>query len=1184
MSLSDRAIELPRLVILTSVLACAMGFIALVSLPKERTPRVKLPVILVAVVNPGASPSDNEDEIVRKIEKNVGELKGLRSDGGVRSLAANGAAIIQFVFDDSQDVDEAKSDVTDLIDRIEGEFPPQAQTDPAPSVNDIAFEDFPVIQVVIAGGGPGGGDGGGAVLRREVAEELQDRIEEVQGIARVDLFGGLEEEVQVSVNADVMTLRGFWYDKIASAIRAANTPAPTGELRSAGGEQRVRTQSKLEDLESIRDLPIDRAGSGGGQPILLGDIASVEMGSKDPLSVARYGGEDAVVLLARAETDIDVLGAADKVQELVDAFVADGSNRGTDVGTVRSQAREIRYMMSQLGGSAFYGTILIIIILWIFMGWRNALLISIALPFSILLTAGLMWVCKHTFLPDIAINNMTMFAMILVVGLVVDGCIIVGENIYRHRELGRPPVDAAKLGVHEVGTSLLSAYLTTFAAFGPMFLVSGIMGDFLSLLPTTVIFALIAAMLVDHFLLPVLSMYVMRVKRAAVNATPEELDARREMSNEEEEIANMAMVTRSSRIKRVYGRMLGYALQHRGLVLGLSLSVATMPAVLFWMGAIRFEFFPKSDIPIVEVNFELPLGSAMQRTAAGDAGAVYAGATQPADADGVGGMRAVRAMTSEEVAAALEAAVVRAVRPDEWYRPSEGSPRVRPVTTIGEPGALNINLSGDEGQGPEFGLIYVELELASDRDRSVYEIRDAIVEELPRLPGVEARVNVPAEGPPTGSPVAIRLLGREDTDMATLRSRAQEVERILKRLPGTYDVTSDDRLRPEVHVTPNDAVANLFNITRTGINNAVNYALEGVKLGEVTFGTDNEIDLRLRNLPSGRDQIDDLENLPLRAPNGGVVDLGQVARVERVRDANVIRHYDTDRVITVRSQLHDGFIADDVKAELIATLRPELTAAQQHTLLTDRGNATVYSDPYVRIEFGGENEERDKALEDLNLALVVGAAAMMIILTVKFNSFIQPLIVLLSVPLSLVGVSMGLMIAGFNFSISAMIGVVALSGIVVNDAIVLVDFINRMKAAGIPTDQAVIAAGQLRIRPIFLTTATTVGGLVPLALNLSGGGEFWQPLTLSIMCGLAFATLLQLFVIPIAYYTLVSDTKKSWLDPLSHPRLAKGLAALTTTTTAPPEPAPPPPPQPPPQRERERDERGRFIKRDAIED
>ncbi len=1157
MSLTDRAIELPRLVILTSVLACLMGFIALVSLPKERTPRVKLPVILVAVVNPGASPATNESEVVRKIEKAVGELTGLKSDGGVRSLAANGAAVIQFVFDDSQDVSEAKRDVESLINRIEGEFPVEAQTDPAPAVNDIAFEDFPVIQVIVAGGKD-------AVHRREIAEDLQDRIEEIGGIARVDLFGGLEEEVQIDVNADVMTLRGFTYAELARSIREANTASPTGELRSAGGsEQRVRTQSKLQDLQAIQDLPVTQFD---GQPVVLGDIASVRMGSKDPLSVARYGGEDAVVLLARAETDIDVLAAADAVQKLVDDFNSAGDHEGTQVGTVRSQAREIRYMMSQLGGSAFYGTLLVIAILWIAMGWRNALLIGIALPFSILLTAAGMWLCKHTFLPDIAINNMTMFAMILVVGLVVDGCIIVGENIYRHRELGRPPVEAAKLGVHEVGTSLVSAYLTTFAAFGPMFLVSGIMGDFLSLLPTTVIFALIAAMLVDHFLLPVLSMYVMKVRKTQVAATPQEVERRLEMTSEEEEIANLKLVTRNSRIKRVYGQMLGYALHQRGLVLALAVSVAMMPAVLFWMGAIRFEFFPKSDIPIIEVHFELPLGSAMQRPPVGNPTLVYAGASQPADADGLGSIHAV---TSEDVATVLEAAIMRAVKPDEWYRPSDTSPRVKPVTTIGEPGALNINLSGDEGQGPEFGLIYVELELASNRSRSVYEIRDAIVKELPRLPGVEARVTVPAEGPPTGSPVAIRLRGREATEMATLRGRAQEIERLLARLPGTYDVTSDDRLRPEVHVTTIDPIANLFDVTRQTINVAVNFALEGVKLGEVTFGGDKEIDLRLRNLPTGRDQIDDLQNLPIRAPSGLLVDLGEVARVERVRDANVIRHYDTDRVITVRSQLHEGFIADDVKAELIATLRPELTAAQQHAVLTDRGNATILSDPYVRVEFGGENEERDKALEDLNLAMVVGAAAMMIILTVKFNSFIQPLIVLLSVPLSLVGVSMGLMIAGFNFSISAMIGVVALSGIVVNDAIVLVDFINRLKAAGIPTAEAVVAAGQLRLRPIFLTTATTVGGLVPLALNLSGGGEFWQPLTLSIMCGLGFATLLQLFIIPIAYYTLVSDTKKSWLDPLNHPSLAKSLAALTKPATPASSLAKPTP---------VRDQRGRFVK------
>ena len=235
----------------------------------------------------------------------------------------------------------------------------------------------------------------------------------------------------------------------------------------------------------------------------------------------------------------------------------------------------------------------------------------------------------------------------------------------------------------------------------------------------------------------------------------------------------------------------------------------------------------------------------------------------------------------------------------------------------------------------------------------------------------------------------------------------------------------------------------------------------------------------------------------------------------------MVRHYDGQRVINVRAELEDGVLPDTVKASLVAGLQPHLTSSQARQIVT--GQDVIQSDDRVTVEFGGENEVRDEAMEDLEVAMLVAIALMLIILTVEFNSFIQPLIVLFSVPLSLIGVTMGLAVCGFNFSIAAMIGVVALAGIVVNDAIVLVDFINRLRAAGLTMETAAVHAGQMRIRPIMLTTVTTVAGLAPLAMNISGGGEFFQPLAVTIMFGLIFATLLQLFVVPLACVTFAFE-------------------------------------------------------------
>jgi multidrug efflux pump len=1071
--LSERAIDYPRIVLLAAVAACSIGAAAIFTLPKERTPRVKLPVIVVATPNAGAEPATNERRIVRQIEREAGRLKDLKDRGGVQSQSVHGAAVVQFVFNHDVSVDDAKRDVESLINSVKGEFPDLAQKDPGPQVNDIAFEDWPIIQVYVAGGTDGR-------HRRRVADRLTERIEKIAGVAGVDVFGGMEREVHIEVDPHLMTLYGFTFEQLRQAVSLANSDAPTGVIKtSGGGEQRVRAETKLASLDAIRRVPL---GVRRGRPILLSDVAEVGMGHEPRTSLARYDGQDAVVLLVRARTDIDVMDAARGIERLVDGFVAAGLAEGTAVGTGRSQAREIWYMLDQLLTSAGYGTILVFILLLLFLGWRNAVLIGTSVPFAILVTAAMMWFSKKSIFPDLAINNMTLFAMILVIGMVVDGCIIVGENIFRHRQAGMPAVAAAKRGIGEVGTSLVTAYLTTFAAFAPMYMIRGVMGDFMELLPTVVLFSLCSAMLVDHFLLPVLSVAFMK--------PPGTAGGRRSVAHAQTQISTDAALQThapTSRVLLLYGRMLRYTLHHRLLVLALSACVALTPAWLFYTGAIGFEFFPDSDVPVVEVHFELPLGSGLEQR-------------------------------TSDIASRIEASLRSSVLEHEWYKAGPGTPRMGPMTTLGEPGALNIRMDTESAAGPEFGMIYVELELAENRSRSAAEIRRAIVEGLPDLPGVIVRVKSPEEGPPTGAPILVRVLGREDTPLERLAERARTIQKLLRQTPGVYDVVRDHRLRPQIRVRPNRVVASLYGVSAELINANLNYALNGVRVGDVDFEGNEKIDLRIRNRAPWRDQITDLLDLPIRTDGGAIVSLDQVAEIDRIESPNVIHHYESKRVINVRAQLEPGALTDEVKARLVAALRPDLDAGAQRRLVMRED--VILADGDVSVEFGGETEIRDDALTDLNIALAVAAAAMLIILVIKFNSFVQPLIILFSVPLSLVGVSIGLMICGLMFSVSAMIGVVALSGIVVNDAIVLVDFINRLRREGAPLEEAVIRAGQLRLRPIFLTTITTIGGLLPLALNLAGGGEFWQPLTVTIMFGLGFATLQQLFVIPLACFSV----------------------------------------------------------------
>ncbi|MCC7193022.1 MAG: efflux RND transporter permease subunit [Phycisphaeraceae bacterium] len=1102
MDVTAKVIAYPKLVILATVILCGLGVGAMFTLPKEKSPRVKLPVITVAVPNPGAPPSTNESQIIRKIEEQAGTLRGLKDSGAVHSQALHGMALVQFVFEDDVSVKDAKADVESLINRIKGEFPPEAQQNPGPIINDVGFENFPIIQVFVAGGADGR-------QRRQIAERLKTQMEKVEGVAGVDIFGGLEPEVQIELDPNRMSIYGFTYQQVEGAIRHANHEAPSGAIESSdGGDLRVRTSSRLKNIEEIKEIPL---GQRQGKPVILADIATkIYVGHKPLDSIARYDGKDAAVLLARPKTDVDVLAAANAIQSTVDRFVANKENQGTQIGTVRSQAREIHYMLNQLTSNAWQGTLMVVIMLWIVFGWRNAAIISTAFPFCLLVTFALMWLAKHTIYPGLAINNMVLFAMILVVGEVADGSIVVGENIYRHRELGRGPLEAARRGMAEVGVPVLFAYATTVASFAPLFLVRGVMGEFLRQLPIVTIFALIAAVLVDHFLLPVMSVYLMKSpprKKGDCDATGQPVA---DLSQDEEEIANAETLSRASRMSRGYGWIMDHLIPHRGLVMTLAAVAVIIPMGLFFIGAVGFELFPEADTPVIEVNFELPLGSSMEKK-------------------------------SVEVASTIEAAVNRAVRPEEWYQPSPGSPRVRPVTTIGEAGRLNTRLDAPVGTGPEFGMVYVELELAADRQRSNSQIRKAIEDELPAMPDVIVHVTSPKEGPPAGAPVVVRVLAQRETSLDELAQRSKSLERLLRTIPGTRDVTSDFRRRNELNATPNRAVAGLYDIDAQQIATSVSYALEGVRVGSVDFGGDEEIDLRLRNAPSDRDQVEDIKNLPLRSPTGKQPTLGAVADVDRTMSAHVIQHYDQKRVINIRCQLDEGVLPDDVKRQLVAALRTDLSETQRHALVQSHSNRVLLSDDEVVVEFGGENQLRDEAFIDLNLAMAIALIGNLVIFVFQFNNFRQPLLILGSVPLSFVGVALGLLLWGLNFSVSAMIGVVALSGIVVDNAMVLVEFANKMRDHGVPVERAVVYAGQLRMRPLILTTLTNVVGLIPVAFNLSGGGELWQPLAVAIMAGLGFSTVIQLFVVPLAY-VMIERKRKA--------KEVKGLLPVTSLAVA----------------------------------
>jgi multidrug efflux pump subunit AcrB len=1059
MKIAEQSVDYPRLVILGSIVLLGAGVVGIFALPIERTPRVQIPVINVVVPNVGMGPEAIEAEITREIEEMAGTLDHL--DYYV-SMSVNGASMVNFTFLDHVNVKEAKRDVQNLIDQVRPKFPRDAKE---PSVNDVSFSDFPIIRLLVSGKGD---------MRslRAVADRLQDRIEGLPGVSSAEVYGGHEREVQVQLNPHLLNLYGITYDEVSRAVATANAEAPTGSIDfESGRELRVRFRGKYQDLTAIEYTPL---ATREGQTILLRDVSDVVDHYK---RINRYTDTwtgQAVSVQVSSKTDINTLETIDTIYEIIDeeqARVGDAYR----ITAVNDDGRGIAIMLNQIGASALYGFCLVLVILTIAMGFRNGLIVAFAMPFSLVVAAGLMLAVKMTIDDTIAINNMVMFSVILVIGMVVDGALIVGENIYRHIEEGKPNIEAAKIGIREVGPAVIAADLTTISAFVPMLLVSGVMGQFFGVMPITVSFALMASVLVDHFVLPLLGRYGMKTRRA-IWVQQDEGKLKKQMYTHLDPADDHRPVHAS------YMRTMAYCLHHRWVVLAGTMGGICMAASLFFFGAIGFRFMPDSDVPFLEVDFELPLGTGVDRT--------------------------------REVGKSLMATVLDLKDRGELFGD--------PLVVVGSSGGGGFHGDSRSRSGPEFGSIGIELVAPDERERTSHEIERALRDGFPNLPDVHVEVRRAKEGPPMGANISIRVKGTSETTLDELGQIAEGIADILREIPGTIDVSTDYQLRPETLVEPKPQIAALFGVTNEMIVRSTQFALNGVEVTEVDFGGQEDIDLRILNKNQYRNEVKDLKELPIRTPEGRHVTLDQVADVKQRMGLNQIRHRDQDRVLRVLADVDDDVaLVDDVFDQLDAKLAE----------VRKKGDPVLGGTNYTIVK-GGENEERDRSMRELTQAMGVGAALILVILVAQFNSFSQPLIVMLSIPLGLIGVVYGLMVCGFDFSISSMIGVVALTGIVVNDAIVLVDFINRLRAEGMSLEAAVIRGGQLRLRPIFLTTITTIGGLLPMAI---GGGtvEFFRPLSVAIMFGLAFATVLTLVIIPTAYYTQARWAEK-WQNRSRH--------------------------------------------------
>ena len=1059
MKISNYAIDRPRLVSVLTLLVLLLAVFACVMTPVQRAPAISKAVILVAIPYPDSQPSEAENEIARKVEEALSELQSVDY---IASTNMRGSSITQVIFLDDVDPDDARREVKDLVDRIRNELPAGREVQPV--ITDIDFENMPLLLVSITA--PESVDDR---TLKTIAEDVQEQLETVDGVANTQLFGGKEREIHIDVWPDRMVQYGVTLGQLRQALSDFHAEIPAGAFDTGEYDRQIRNESKLRGIDDIREAIVS---STEGRVIRVRDVADVVDANRKVQNLAQLNGEKSATIVINKEADINTLGTAKKVK----AKVEDLRDQYPDLKfyTSRDASDEIWVMFRVLGSSALFGAMLVLVILGWTMGLRISLLVLIAIPFST--AVGLVFL----YAAGIPISNMVVFSFILVLGMVVDGAIIVAENIHRHIERGEEPVHAAKVGIEEVGLPVIAADLTTIAAYLPMLLVPGIMGDFMGVMPKVVSVALFGSIMVDHFILPTLAARWF---------------SRREPKADEAKSFAKLTAMDSSHESHAAARVrpnIGFFTRIYAWVLRQSLTGITPVFIIIWcgiavfgagtlMGHLGFNFFPASDRGQFIVKYELPLGYSIEET--------------------------------------LAASHVITDKLKDW---EDTGILVNYVTSVGSASGMATRVDDDPAKGPEFGEVQVELVPPMDRSIHTREVMNYLRRNVELLPGMKMTIAEVEDGPPGGAAVSVRFTGK---DLDQLGVIAKTTRDRIKQVPGTLDVKTDYRDdAPVLIIEPKADVVGLAGLTDMQIARAVQTAIAGDTTVQITLD-DEDVNLRLQLAPEFQEYTDDLKRLLLTGPDGRAASIGSLANLRRDVDLFSVNRYERSRAVVAQCDVDDSKQPAEVFAVLAVDILPELGFRPvEGAEKTVEGFAKQYiGKPTtlaegIQAEFAGENDERDKNFGYLMQSMIVAVVLISAILAMQFNSFRQAVVVMLTVPLSFIGVILGMWLTGFDFSLATFIGLVSLTGIVVNDAIVLVDFANQARKRGLSVRQSLIEAGVNRLRPVLLTTITTCGGLLPLMLNISGGAEFWQPLTGAIVFGLAFATILTLLVIPCAYY------------------------------------------------------------------
>jgi len=989
------------------------------AIPREAAPDVQIPIILVTTIYAGVSPEDIESSVTMKIEK---KLKGLSGVDEIRSTSAENVSMIQVEFLPNVDIEDAYQKVRDKVDLAKPDLPADAEE---PFLMEINVSEFPIMLINLSGT---------CGLRRlkELAESIEDDIEAIRGVLDVQVSGGLDREIRIEVDPSRMAAYEVPLDVLLALVARENMSVTAGHIELAEGRYSLRIPAEFTDPREIDELVLL---SRGGKPIYLRDVADVVDGFEEPVSYSRMDGKESVSLSVQKRTGENIMEIAAQTKALLEQWRG-MLPEGTEIGISFDQSKDIEMMVSDLENGIVSGLVLVLVVILFFIGGRNALFIALAIPFSMLISFAVL----HAM--GITMNMVVLFSLILSLGMLVDNAIVIVENIYRHYQLLGNRREAVIQGVEEVAGPVITSTLTTICAFFPLLFWPGIVGDFMSYLPLTVIITLSASLFVALVINPTLCVMLMGLKKG----------------HEKETVETVPWLVRG------YKGCLQYSLQYWFLTL--FLSVVAMWGVIqaYQRWGQGLEFFPDSDPKRVSITVEASQGTNLE-----------------------GSDVFVR-----EVEDALK-----------------GLPDIKHViSNVGSQGR-SIMSFGSGGTPSHESRIYVDFLDWDDRSQSTMITVGQIRERMPQRPGVDIRVKEDETGPPQGAPVSLEISGK---DMDVLENLAEKIKREIEDVPGLIEVRDDlERARPEIQFRVDRERAVLLGVDTSAISRTLRMAVHGMDVGKFRDGND-EYDIVVRLPRQTRDSLEELTSLTVSDRMGRPVPMRSLVDIVHAGGFGSIKRSDQKRQITVEADVV-GRLADDVLRDVQGRL-------------SDMGLPPGY-----RIEYTGQNKMMVEAIDFLKKAFMAAVLLIALVLVTQFDSLLQPLIILFSVLLSFMGVLISLLVLDRPFGVILTgIGCISLAGVVVNNAIVLIDYIGKLRERGMDLMEALVTAGATRFRPVMLTAVTTMLSLMPMAMGISldvrtlsvdwegtASSQWWGSMATAVIFGLALATILTLFLVPCMY-------------------------------------------------------------------